>query len=147
MAPRLRMLAAFTALILLLSAFPIGCETAPKELHFKNELETAVNIYFSSASEDDWSEKPTRIGVRSGDRVGLSFSDFDGVSGKMADIGAIDENSINYDIYDIVLIDGDLIVLSGDANEARFTITHSDGTMSTYLAIIKPTGDRAIASD
>lgn len=59
----------------------------------------------------------------------------------MADIGAIDENSINYDIYDIVLIDGDLIVLSGDANEARFTITHSDGTESTYLAIIKPSVD------
>ncbi|MBR5949786.1 MAG: hypothetical protein IKZ82_14260 [Clostridia bacterium] len=137
---RSRYASAFLAAILLLSAiFSLyGCESAPKELQFKNELKTTVNIYFSNALDDDWSDKPTRTGIRGGAQVGLNFSDFDGASGKKTDIGAIDENSVNYDIYDVVLIRGDLIVLTGDENGARFVITHSDGTSSIFSAIIKP---------
>lgn len=139
----LRFCCIFAAVILLFTAaFSLcACDSSPKELQFKNELDTTVNVYFSSAADDEWSDKPTRIGVRSGAQFGLDFSDFDGSSGKKTDIGAIDENSVNFDVYEVVLNEGDLIVLSGSESDAVFTITHSDGTSSTYAAMIKAPTD------
>lgn len=131
-----------TVLLFAAAVIPLyACDIMSKELQFKNELPTAVNVYFSCAADDDWGEKPTRVGVKSGVRFGLNFSDFDGASGKKADIGAIDENSVNYDIYEVVLNEGDSIILSGNNAEAIFIITHADGTMSSFAAIITARGD------
>ena len=113
-----------------------ACESGPKQLQFKNELETRVNIYFSRAIDDEWSEKPTATGIGSGASIGLNFSDFDGAAGKKTDIGAIDENSVNYDIYDVVLEIGDSITLVGSSSAAQFVITHADGSSTSLTAHI-----------
>lgn len=115
----------------------IACEAAPKDFSFKNELNTPVNIYFSRSDDDEWSDKPTAENVRSGGEVGISFEKIDSSSGKKFDIGAIDENSINYDVYEVVLVSGDIVALTGDSSSAKFIITHEDGTQTEFSALIK----------
>ncbi|MBR3298393.1 MAG: hypothetical protein IKI64_04235 [Clostridia bacterium] len=118
-----------------------ACEPVSNDISFKNELKVPVNIYFSRADDDSWSDKPTAVNVVSGAETGIAFSRLDSASGKRFDVGAIDENGMNYDIYDVVLIEGDLITLSGDESEAHFTITHSDGTSTVLSAHIRKNGD------
>ena len=114
-----------------------ACEAVPKDISFKNELNVSVNIYFGRSDDDEWNDKPTAENIRSGGEIAFGFSKLDSASGKKFDIGAIDENSINYDVYDVVLVSGDTVTLSGDAGGAKFTITHSDGTKTELPALIK----------
>ena len=114
----------------------VACEAAPKDIGFKNELSVSVNVYFSR-SDDEWNDKPTAENIKSGGEIGIAFSSLDSVSGKKFDIGAIDENFMNYDVYDVVLVSGDTVILSGDASGAKFIITHSDGTKTEFSALIK----------
>ena len=116
----------------------LACETAPKDITFKNELSVPINIYFSRADDDEWSDSPTAVHVRSGSSVGIGFSQIDSESGKRFDIGAIDGASMNYDVHDTVLYTGDLVVLSGDTQSAVYTITRADGTVTELNAYIHP---------
>lgn len=130
---------AFLTLVIVSFAFVLGtlaCESVRVEIEFKNELNRTVNVYFSRSDDDDWSEKPTRFNVKSGSQIGLMFSDFDGSSGKKTDIGAIDEQLVNYDVYDVVIEEGDVVTLRGSESGAEFVITHLDGTETVLSAVI-----------
>ena len=136
----------FRVAALLLAAFMFtacftACGSTKSDLVFKNSLSsTILEVYVSPTESETWDEDNlvNLIDVKSGGVVRFDFSKFGGESGKVYDIGTIDDNNINYDGYEIVLTTGDTITLSGNSEAAVFTVTHADGTTTDYNAMVFP---------
>lgn len=97
------------------------------KLTVENALSTELcGIFISSAANDYWGA-PVLSSLGSGKQAEIPFSEFGGAMGELYDIGTIDINGANYDCYDVVLLNGDRITLSGSAEKAEFTITRADG--------------------
>lgn len=113
-----------------------GVTDAPKEaeLVFENALDSELAGLFISPSESEsWGEPVSTI-VKSGESETVPFSALKGFPGELYDVGTIDANGVNYDGYDIVLLDGDRIVLSGNSDSAEFIVRRQDGTTETIPA-------------
>lgn len=109
-------------------------EPAEPELVFENLLDAEITgLFISSIESDEWGE-PVSNSVKSKAGETIPFSAFRGIEGELYDIGTIDEKGVNYDGYDIMLLDGDRIVLSGSAESAVFTVYRQDGTSETVAA-------------
>ena len=132
----------FAAALLLLSMAACG-ETTPPDLNFTNNLGTVVhNFYVSPSDQEEWND-PVSIGkISGGSSIHFDFSDIaEGAAPGVYDIGAIDENAMNYDAYEVPLTTGDQIDLTGDSDAATYTITHSDGSADTYEAYVYSGGE------
>ena len=125
---------------LLLAALCACGESKPADLSFKNSLNATVdNLYLSPVTEEEWSDPANLARVESGRTIQFDFDK----AGKDAgpgryDIGVIDENAMNYDVYDVELAVGDQIELSGTADKAEFIITHANGAQERCEAWIYP---------
>ena len=109
------------------------------ELHFKNAMEVRIdNVYITPPENEYWGDPITIAPVQKGHTIGFDFKKFDGVSGNIYDIGLIDENAMDYDLYEVVLTTGDTMEMTGNADAAKLTVTHADGTKTEYEAIIYP---------
>ena len=107
------------------------------ELSFKNDVQAALHQVFISPSDSlEWEEdsQVNLARISPGSTINFNFDRFKGHAGGTYDIGTYDVNRINYDCYEVVLKEGDSIVLSGNENAAVFTVTHADGTVDTYAA-------------
>jgi hypothetical protein len=117
-----------------------GCSegaTTAFDLHFKNSLEDRVdNMYITAPDNESWGDPITSNVIDKGHTIGFDFRKFDGTSGNTYDIGLIDQNGMDYDFYEVVLTTGDTIEAVGNADAAKITVTHADGTKSEYDAII-----------
>ena len=117
-----------------------GGEKKPPELSFKNSRNATVdNIYISPVEEEEWSTPVNLAKVESGHTIQFDFDKVGENAGPgRYDVGAIDENAMNYDVYDVELAVGDQIELSGTADKAEFIITHADGTKISVEAWVYP---------
>ena len=125
----------------LLFAGLIACgDTTPPDLTFTNGLSTVVhNVYVSPAEQEDWNDPVSISKISSGSTIEFDFSKIEeGAGPGIYDLGAIDENAMNYDAYEVPLAVGDKIDLSGSSDSAVYTITHADGATDSYDAYIYP---------
>ena len=137
-----RMMSILVVLLLMLSLFSACSLGKSHDLTFDNQLSTEMHqICISSTDSSTWGDAVNSSKIAAGRSFSFDFSDFDGSSGSLYDIGTIDENSDNYDVYEVTLTEGDTIALSGSADSATFTVTHADGTSDSYDAITYNTGD------
>ena len=131
-----RVFALLLTLVLALCLMTACGEGSTSELSFENKLSTTIdNIYISDVNSDSWGDPVNLAKVNSGHSIQFDFSKFNGQPGTY-DIGAIDENAMNYDIYEVPLAIGDQISVSGNSSSATYTMTHADGTSDQYDAYI-----------
>lgn len=129
---------------LMLAAMLSACGDAKEsDLTFTNNLSVSLdNIYLSLADSDEWNEPVASGVVTSGSSIGIDFSKVgEGAGPGTYDFGVIDENAMNYDLYEVELKAGDKIALSGNAESAIYTITHADGSKESYDALIYTNAD------
>lgn len=105
-------------------------------LLLRSELpSTILGLFISPSERAEWGEAVLND-WQSGSDIELAFSSFAGVPGELYDIGTIDENGVNYDFFELVLLDGDSIVISGNEHEAELTLRHADGSVKLLDAYI-----------
>ena len=133
-----RKLCILLVLLTLFFALTSCGETKDPDLNFTNHLTTVVhNFYVSPVGDDDWSDPVSLAKISSGSTISFDFTKIAENAGPgVYDLGAIDENAMNYDAYDVPLAVGDQIDLAGDADSAEFTVTHADGQADHYEAFI-----------
>ncbi len=109
-------------------------ETPAAEVTFTNGVGSTLNgVHISSVSEEDWSDKLNSAGVRDGASIRIPFDSFsDG--GSEYDVGFIDANGVNYDIFGVTLHPGDALALIGDSSAARLVVRGADGSEKSYAA-------------
>ena len=129
-------------LMVLLAASLTACGGGGKKnsnanaLYFTNNLNSEVhNFYVSPTDTDAWGDPLTDGIIKKGRTATIDFNKVVNGEGTY-DIGAIDENYMNYDLYGVDIHLRDTIILEGSAEGATFTIEHDDGTTSTYDAYI-----------
>ncbi len=126
------------AAVLLLGLLTACGDTTPPDLTFTNHLESRIdNLYVSPADQDEWNDPVTTSTISKGSTFKMNFDKLgEGAGPGIYDVGAIDENGMNYDMYEVDLQVGDQIDLSGNADAATFVITRADGTSETVEAYI-----------
>ena len=133
---KLLILALLSALLMLLLCACDGTaadEITTDYIYFKNNTGAKVaGIYVTPAGEEEWGEKLNWGDyVSAGGQIHIDREKFTAPDG-LYDIGAVDENGLNYDVYEVVLAPGDIFALSADGDEAVCTVTHMDGSESLY---------------
>lgn len=103
-------------------------------VYFTNNLDSEVhNFYISPTDLDTWGDPMTDGIIKKGRTVTIDFDKVVNGEGTY-DIGAIDENYMNYDLYGVDIHLRDTIILEGTAEGATYTIEHEDGSSNTYDA-------------
>ena len=125
------------------TAAPTAAPTeAPTGVVFVNGLETTVDsLYITSVTDSEWGE-PIAESILPEQIAELAFADFNGESGYVFDVGVVDENGMNYDIWNVELTDGDELRLTGDGEIGDLIVTHADGTTSEYEAVVYSENDQ-----
>ena len=119
-----------------------GCSAgkAPKTgITLRNNTGTTLdNLYLTPVNSDVWGDPLTSSRLKDGDTVHVSFSKTGGASGELFDFGAINSEGRCFDVYDMVLSDGDVLELGPETTidglaSTTMIVTHPDGTTDTYL--------------
>ena len=128
-----KVLALLTAALLLLAL--CACELS-ESVSFKNELSTVIHsVYISPVEDENWTDPLNYAKLSVGSSIFIDTDRFVG-SGTLYDVGVVDENNMNYDVYDVPLSAGDTLTLKGNANGATLTVKTQDGGETTYTAYI-----------
>ncbi|MBQ5487944.1 MAG: hypothetical protein IIT70_03695 [Clostridia bacterium] len=105
-------------------------------LTVKNGLASCIDsFYISPVTSEEWGEAVAEL-IPSGESIKLDFADFNGEPGYVYDVGAVDENGLNYDVWNVELADGDVLLLTADPAEelGSLAVTHADGSVTEYEA-------------
>ena len=95
-------------MLLSLCACGSGGEDA-EDVVFQNDLDVVIHsIYISSSTEDEWGDPA------------------------YYDVGVVDENNVNYDVYEVSLAIGDTLARSESDGTPVLTVTGTDGKTATY---------------
>lgn len=125
------------------STAPKPSETQNDEaayVQFRNDIGSElIELYISSSELGTWGE-PVYYGIASGETIQIRFLEFGGVPGEKYDIGTIDEKGINYDCFDVALIDGYSITLSGNSEKADYVFERTGGNAQTVAAQVYTDG-------
>ena len=125
-------IALLLAAVLLLAL--CACSSKPSEdVVFQNDLPTVVHsLYISPVTEEEWADPVNYARLSPGSSIHIDFERFAG-DGAEYDIGVVDENNMNYDVYNVPLAIGDKLALSADGETAILTVTSADGSSTeTY---------------
>ncbi len=124
--------------VLLLAALLAGCGSSSSDLSVKNSLDSVIhNVYVSPSDTDTWGDPVSFAKLSRGSTIQVDFSSIGKDAGPgIYDIGVIDENAMNFDVYEVELAAGDAIEITGNADGAVYTITHADGSADRYDAFI-----------
>lgn len=110
-------------------------ESPEKTVVFMNSLDVRIDsFYISAVTDTEWGE-PVKEMVAAQERVTIPFSDFGGtVSSGVYDIGAVDENGINYDIWEVdISADDTLTLMYGETEDsAILRVTNGGGEFMDY---------------
>ena len=134
----MKRMAIILASLLLLSLLAACGESAPLDLSFTNSLDVSVhNLYISPIDQDTWGDPITVAKVDSGHTINFNFVKIGDDAGPGDyDIGAIDENGMNYDVPEVHLEVGDAIDLKASGDSCTYTIVHADGSKDTFSGYV-----------
>ena len=134
-----KQLSVLALLAALLTALLCACggtsadEITTDYIYFRNNTGVKIaGIYVTPAGRDGWGDKfnPGDY-VGAGGQIRIAKEKFTAPDGHY-DIGAVDENAMNYDIYGAELVPGDIFALSASGGEAVCAVIHMDGSESLY---------------
>lgn len=127
-------LAVFLALCMVLAMSACSKEEDnSNSIIFKNETGATIDsFYISPETDEEWGEALNSDKIAAGDVLKSDAATVIKSDVTMYDIGAIDENGLNYDVYQVPLVAGDTIVLSVDGEEAVATVTSISGSSEEY---------------
>lgn len=109
---------------------------AKDDVVFKNDLSVVLcGVHISPSSEDTWGDALNYARLSAGSSIHIDFERF-GYDGDAYDVGLIDENSRNYDVYDVSLSVGDTLSISEKDGGAVLTVTGADGSAKEYPAYV-----------
>ena len=91
-----------------------------------------AELCLTPSGAPDWGE-PAAENVACGEMLILPFAQSAAPDGRF-DIGASDQNGVNYDAFGVSLSPGDLITLSGSWCTGVFTVAHMNGSRDIYPA-------------
>lgn len=117
----------------------VGCLPS-KDLTFKNSLNSNLTgIHLSLSEKEEWGEKINQEHINKGKSFSFNFSDLGTDMGPgVYDLGTIDEDAMNYDVYELELKEGDTIELTCIGETAVAVVTHKDGSTTRYEGITYP---------
>ncbi|MBQ7061395.1 MAG: hypothetical protein IJM85_06395, partial [Clostridia bacterium] len=110
-----------------------------RKISFVNGLDAELaELYFSPATDTEWGE-PTENDLPAGASVFVVLSDRINVY----DVGVVDEDGINYDIWNVELWDGDaLTLMQGDGEMTGILrVVHVHGESKDYEAEVYSSDD------
>lgn len=109
-----------------------SCKDYKNNIFFENKTGEQIDgIYVSSGNSDKWGGKLNEDAIKSGSTLTIPKEKLVDGEGSY-DIGAIDHNGQNYDIYEVDISFGDTITLSSENGYAVITVTSSDGDKKDY---------------
>lgn len=122
-----------TVLLLTLALLATLCACGNREsVVFQNDLSTDIHgIYISPVSEEEWSDPLNYAVLKAGASITIDFQKFAGET-PYYDVGTVDKNGMNYDVYDVPLAIGDKLALSAEGETVTLTVTGADGTVKSY---------------
>lgn len=105
----------------------------------RNGLDSVLTeLYISPADMENWGDAVASL--EPGAEAELAFYALAGASPEagegLFDIGAIDENGVNYDAFSVRIQDGDSVLLTGDWRSGVFRIAHRDGSTDFVTASV-----------
>ena len=125
-----KFLLVFLALALLATLCACG---KSDDVTFKNELGVTIHsIYISPVTEDQWPDPLNYARLNNGSQIHIDFEKFAAEGTTLYDVAAVDENNMNYDIFDVPLAVGDILALSANGETAILTVTGTNGSTKTY---------------
>ena len=128
-------LAILLAVLLLVGLCACGADTP--DITFKNDLKSVLHgVHISPESAEEWGDALNYAKLSVGSSIHIDFEKFAGESGVVYDIGLIDENSVNYDIYGVELAIDDELTISGDSESATLIVKSADGSTKSYDVLI-----------
>jgi hypothetical protein len=135
-----KVLALKIILILALFAIILSSCGADDSLSFKNQSGFDVhNVYFSEEHRENWGDAKNYNIVENNITF---FFNLEGLKGddpaamKNYDIGIVDENGLNYDIFGVALGAGYKIILEpADGGIAKITVTDKENNTVTYEGV------------
>jgi plastocyanin len=123
-------------LIAVLCFTRLACSAKETELSFTNKRGTvAHSVYISHESESEWGEPINSAKISNGSTIRFDFKDVSANGPGVYDVAVVDENNMNYDVYEVTLAIGDNITFSVSGETAIVTITSSSGGTTTYEGI------------
>ena len=128
---------AVVLVVLVICLALVSCGKAKQtDLSFTNKLSTvAHSVYISHESESEWGDPINNARVSSGSTIYFDFDKLGNYGPGMYDVAVVDENNINYDVYEVTLAKGDNITFSASGETAIVTVTGADGATATYEGI------------
>lgn len=121
------------ALLLAVLLFASLCACGSGEsVTFKNDLSSSIHgVYISPTTDEEWTDRLNYAIIRAGGSITIDFEKFAGDT-PYYDVGVVDENNMNYDVYEVPLAIGDTLALSAENDVAVLTVTSTDGSVKTY---------------
>ena len=120
-----------------LMAFAACGNTTPTTdyVYFQNDTSNKMDgVYLTPSSNDQWGDKLNYSSVSAGGKIHMDVKCLTEGSGAEYDFGTIDENGLNFEIYNVKINAGDTLAVSGDSTKATITVTAIDGTVTSYDA-------------
>lgn len=128
-------IAILLAVLLMVGLCACG-ESNAEDIAFKNDLDSELHgVHITDSSESEWGDPLNYAKLSAGSTIYIDFAKFAGESG-LYDIGLIDGNSVNYDVYEVTLNIGDKVTISGNADGATLIVKSADGSEKSYDVII-----------
>jgi len=122
----------FAVLLALTMLFLLAaCGRTSNDIKFINKTGTQIhNLYISHTSSDSWGESVNDDFIDPGKVQRYPFPQGDP---SIFDIGAINENGLNFDAYDVELRPGDELTMGPcNGDSAILTVKHADGKISEH---------------
>jgi len=109
-----------------------ACKDKNNNYFFENQTGKAIDgLYISTPDSMSWGDKLNKDIIRSGGSLDISKDTLTSEDG-IYDVGAIDEDGLNYDIFEVKIKAGDTLVLTRNEEEAVLTVTSADGDKEEY---------------
>ena len=109
-----------------------ACKDKTNNYFFENQTGKAIDgLYISTPDTMSWGDKLNKDIIRSGGSLDISKDTLTSEDG-IYDVGAIDEEGLNYDIFEVKIHAGDTLVLTRNEEEAILTVTSAEGDKEEY---------------
>ena len=110
-------------------------------IYFQNDTGAKIHgLHITSASSDSWGDPLNYADISVGSKIIVDMEKLTEGPG-VYDVGAIDENGMNYDVYEVTLNIDDTIRLSAEDDTAILIVTSADGGSETYYGLAYPQED------
>lgn len=121
-------------MLLMILCLLVACSGTSSDLRFTNHTDTRLDSIYISNGED-WGDPLNKYALSNNESLNLTLEKLGGPG--TYDIGTINSDARCFDVFDVQLASGDKLELGEEYTEndigyVKLTVTHADGTETTY---------------